>query len=621
MKRVGDKTWERRKILSTTEDVCKLENSENVSRDEISTPSSMSSPSSKARFTHTTMPENTMDEPYNQHQLHVYIPLINAAMRGDWKAGKELLYHNSKAVYARVTVEMDTLLHIAACAAHREFVEELVKMMMPDELEMKNKDGNTALCLAAASGVTEIAKAMVDKNPQLPLIRGRNEARPLYIAAQLGKQDMVQYLLSVTDGRYLTALDRIDIIVATISSKFFDVAFKLISEYPQMAVALTESRETALHVLAQMPSAFSSGSPLLIRLRCLFSCGKETHDPNSVTMSAAKLLEHIWEGVSALDGVAMGELLRELSRALFTAAELGNSGFLTVLIHLHPVLLWKVDDQKQSIFHVAVKHRHEKIFRLIYDIGPCKDMIAAYKDENDNNILHLAGKLAPLIRLNIDSGAALQMRQELLWFKEVEKIVQPSYREMKNSEGKTPYLIFTEEHKELRQEAEKWMKHTASSCMVVATLICTMAFSATVSIPGGNDDDTGKPIFLHDRSFMIFTVSTALAVFSSATSVLMFLSILTSRYAEEDFLYSLPSRLVLGLGSLFVSIAAMMVAFGATHFIFLGHDYARIAIPIAAFASGTVTLFALLEFPLLSDLIRHICSRSLVSHPEDHPLF
>ncbi|KAL3741092.1 hypothetical protein ACJRO7_022240 [Eucalyptus globulus] len=147
--------------------------------------------------------------------------------------------------------------------------------------------------------------------------------------------------------------------------------------------------------------------------------GKETPDPNSVTMPAAKLLKHIWKEVSALDDGAIAEFLRELPRVLFTAAELGNSGFLTELIRLHPVLPLKVNDRKQSIFHVAVVHRHEKIFRLIYDIGAHKDMIAAYKDENDNNMLHLAGKLAPLIRLKIDSGAeaALQMRQELLWFK------------------------------------------------------------------------------------------------------------------------------------------------------------------------------------------------------------
>ncbi|KAF8030338.1 hypothetical protein BT93_E2702 [Corymbia citriodora subsp. variegata] len=493
-------------------------------------------------------------------------------------------------------------------------------MMSDIDLEMRNKVGDTALCFATASGVREIGKVMVEKNRKLLWIQGRNEAMPLCIAAQSGKQDMARYLLSVMDGIEPTDSDRIDMLCAAISSNLFYVALKLIGEHPNLALARMGNGETALHVLARMPSAFSRESQPANWLRCFFSCTQEVHNLTCAHLPAVKLAELIWGKVSLLDDGGIKKLLREPSRLLITAAELGNYGFLTVLSHLHPELLWKFEDRKQSIFHVAVAHRHKEIFRLIYDNGADKDMIAAYIDENDNNMLHLAGKLAPPSRLNVDSGAALQMRRELLWFKEVEKIVQPSYQAMKNTDGKTPYLLFTEEHKELRQEAEKWMKHTASSWMD-ATLICTMMFNATFTTPGGNDNDTGKPIFLHSRLFMIFTASTAMAVFSSATSILMFLSILTSRYAEEDFLHSLPNRLMLGLGSLFVSIATMMVAFGATHFILLGHDYAGITIPIAAFASGTVTLFALLQFPLLSDLIRHKYCRSLLSHPEDRPLF
>ncbi|XP_056163455.1 ankyrin repeat-containing protein At5g02620-like [Syzygium oleosum] len=601
--------------------------SEDIIRGDISPRPSMSSLSFEACF---PAPEASIESFFSALQVSVgqpfprgYIPLLDAALRGDWKEGIEFISHNPSAEIARITRKMETALHIAAGAGHREFIEELVTMMTPDDLAMQNKDGNTALCFAAASGVREIAKAMVDKNPQLPLIKGSNEATPLYIAALLGKQDMVRYLLSVTDDTCLTESDLMDILVATISSNLFDVALQLIGRHPKLALARMGNGETALHVLARMPSAFSCRSQLAIQLRCFFSFAgtQEMLDPKRALMPAVKLLELIWREVSLLDDGGIGKLLREPSRLLFTAAELGNYGFLTVLIRLHPELLWKVDDQKRSIFHVAVAHRHEKIFRLIYDIGAHKDMIAAYKDENDNNMLHLAGNLAPSSRLKIDSGAALQMRRELLWFKEVEKIVQPSYREMKNSEGKTPFLLFTEKHKELRQEAEKWMRDTASSCMVVATLIATVMFAATFTVPGGNNNDTGKPIFLHHRSFIIFALATALAIFSSATSILMFLSILTSRYLEEDFLHSLPNRLVLGLGSLFVSIATMMVAFGATLIILLGHSYALITVPIAAFVSGTVTLFALLQFPLLSDMIRHMCSKGLLSHPEDRPLF
>ncbi|KAL7241689.1 hypothetical protein ACSBR1_014307 [Camellia fascicularis] len=132
----------------------------------------------------------------------------------------------------------------------------------------------------------------------------------------------------------------------------------------------------------------------------------------------------------------------------------------------------------------------------------------------------------------------------LLQLQEVEKIVQPLYTEMKDSEGRTPHILFTEEHKALMCEGEKWMKDTASSCMVVAILIVTVMFAAAFTVPGGNNNNTGWPILLIEKSFMVFIISDALALFSFATSLLIFLSILTSRYAEEDFLDSLPRKRV-----------------------------------------------------------------------------
>ncbi|RVX02692.1 Retrovirus-related Pol polyprotein from transposon RE2 [Vitis vinifera] len=128
------------------------------------------------------------------------------------------------------------------------------------------------------------------------------------------------------------------------------------------------------------------------------------------------------------------------------------------------------------------------------------------------------------------------------------------------------------------------MKDTASSCMVVATLIATVMFAAAFSVPGGNDDDTGRPIFLTKKSFLVFAISDALALFSSATSILIFLSILTSRYAEEDFLESLPNRLIIGLATLFISVATMMIAFCATLFIVLGPELVWVANPMALVA-------------------------------------
>ncbi|XP_039166325.1 uncharacterized protein LOC120286152 isoform X2 [Eucalyptus grandis] len=102
---------------------------------------------------------------------------------------------------------------------------------------------------------------------------------------------------------------------------------------------------------------------------------------------------------------------------------------------------------------------------------------------------------------------------------------------------------FVEQRQDLLKEAGQWMKDTASSCSLVATLIITVTFAAAFTIPGGNDNNTGIPIFLKKPSFMVFTAANALALFSSITATLMFLAILTSRYAAEDFLHSLPRKM------------------------------------------------------------------------------
>jgi hypothetical protein len=146
----------------------------------------------------------------------------------------------------------------------------------------------------------------------------------------------------------------------------------------------------------------------------------------------------------------------------------------------------------------------------------------------------------------------------------VEKVVHPKYKEARNSDGKKPHEIFTENHDELVKLGEKWAKETATSFTIVGTLITTIMFAAAFTVPGGNNQDTGLPIFLHDGIFTTFLIADALSLFTSATSVLIFIGILTSRYAEKDFLKSLPWKLLFGLLFLFLSVCSMIVAFSAS---------------------------------------------------------
>ena len=153
--------------------------------------------------------------------------------------------------------------------------------------------------------------------------------------------------------------------------------------------------------------------------------------------------------------------------------------------------------------------------------------------------------------------------------------------------------LFMKNHKDLMKEGEKWMKGTATSCTVVGALIVTIIFAAAFTVPGGNTQDTGFLVFLNEKVFMLFIISDALSLFSATTSVLMFLEILTSRYAEDDFLKSLPRKMVIGLSTLFFSIATMMIAFCATLLIML-QGQSWIIILVICLASVPITLFVLM---------------------------
>ena len=197
----------------------------------------------------------------------------------------------------------------------------------------------------------------------------------------------------------------------------------------------------------------------------------------------------------------------------------------------------------------------------------------------------------------------------------------PSYPKMRDNENRTPWELFTEEHKELRREGEKWMKDTANYCLIVATLITTVVFAAAFTVPGGSNQDTGIPIFLKSIWFRVFFISDAIALFSSSSSILIFLSILTPRFTEMDFLVSLPSKLVLGLTTLFISIAGMLVSFSATCFLVYKSKMVRFPIVIISLAGVPIILFIFLHYKLWTDIIRSICLSMFLFRRRKNKLF
>ncbi|XP_039161260.1 ankyrin repeat-containing protein ITN1 [Eucalyptus grandis] len=220
------------------------------------------------------------------------------------------------------------------------------------------------------------------------------------------------------------------------------------------------------------------------------------------------------------------------------------------------------------------------------------------------------------------SGAAFLMQRELQWFEVLEDKSPPlikslkfevkedksspskslELKETKERSGKTYWGVFVEQRKDLVKEAGQWMKDTSSSCSVISTLIFTVAFAAAFTIPGSND--RGNPVFLKRDSFLVFTVANALSLFSSVTATSMFLAILTSRYAAEYFLHSLPRKMILGLTFLFLSFLFISVAFGSALVIVLRERWKWIYIPITLLVVIPAILSALLQLPLYVEMVK-----------------
>ncbi|KAL8265053.1 hypothetical protein R6Q59_023183 [Mikania micrantha] len=261
------------------------------------------------------------------------------------------------------------------------------------------------------------------------------------------------------------------------------------------------------------------------------------------------------------------------------------------------------DENDYDIIQLATMHRSNEIYNLIYKFGDRKSVYGTMEDSSMNNLLHLAGRLAPSNKLKRQTGAALQLQRELQWHQEVRKLVYPTFITKKNIFEETPEMVFTREHENLVKEGEKWIKAVAESCSITAALIITIVFAAAITVPGGSSQN-GVPVFTNETAFAVFAFSDAISLFSSVTALLVFLSILTARFAEQDFLVRLPRRLIIGLCTLLISTSAMIVAFGATLFLVFSHHKLWMLAPICGLAFLPIAIFFILQFPLILDLFR-----------------
>ncbi|RXH69497.1 hypothetical protein DVH24_037281 [Malus domestica] len=517
--------------------------------------------------------------------------------RGDWCKAKEFLTQLPGAITATDSMG-NTALHKATYKGNKQIVEELVQLMTEKQLETKNNSDETALTIAAAENI-KIVECLVAKNKKLlGIAQDGSQLTPILIAAKNDRWDIVRYLYSVTPLEDLKP-DKgpwgSELVCYCLQAKQFGIHVKHSLSVVDVRINVQnqeneqgDQRNSTDLGLLQGLSSWLSEFLGINHIRNL-----KLHHVRS-----REILDMVRVLIKDLNNEEM-MANRGLRDTVLLAAQNGIVELVTTVCKARPKLLDGM--YGKPIFHRAVECRQENVYSLIYGIGKKYD-VATLKDNSGNSMLHYAGMLSPLEKLNGIAGPALQMQRERQWYKEVESIVVTASEASPFDEHiLTAARLFTENHKELHKKGEKWMKATSSSYTVVNALIVTIMFAAAFTVPGGNNPETGYPIFLNKKLFMVFIVSDAISLFSSATSALMFLGIHISRYAEDDFLTFLPTKMITGISTLFISIVAMMVAFSSALFMMLQHK-SLIITPIIAFASVPVIYFIWMHFPLLFEI-------------------
>nr|GEX23211.1 ankyrin repeat-containing protein [Tanacetum cinerariifolium] len=362
--------------------------------------------------------------------------------------------------------------------------------MEKKDLELQDNNSYTALCVAVRNRHVGMASILLQKNKALIDIPTSLGMMPLHVAASYERgARMVKFLYKHSqsmEGDLWTSESRSCFLLACVEADYFDIALKVLEDHPEL---LALSGGSVLNLLAQKTEAFRLFSKKRAALQLL----------RSMLKNIAKLP---WAEVYDLMRGPADPINKEKtatkpidtpkkysSRVLFLAAEVANVVFIVEIIRQYPELLTDVNDVNQSIFHVALSHRHENIFSLFYKIGSIKDHIITLEDENGNNMLHLVGIFTESARSNCYNyipGPAQLMQKEQLLFKLVQRILPLSLRKKKNAAGMTPHEEFIKNHKDLVRDGEKWTKDTGSQLIVVAALLATISFAATITFPGGN---------------------------------------------------------------------------------------------------------------------------------------
>ncbi|KAK7348191.1 hypothetical protein VNO80_22741 [Phaseolus coccineus] len=286
---------------------------------------------------------------------------------------------------------------------------------------------------------------------------------------------------------------------------------------------------------------------------------------------------------------------------ILIAAKMGVNEMVEKILDTFPVAIQDVDSDNKNVVLLAIENRQPRVYKMLTKRNLVKESAFRHIDNQGNSALHLAARYKEHRPWRVP-GAAMQMQWEYKWYKLVKNSMPANFYARYNNKGQTAKQVFITSHEPLVKEGRKWLSKTSDSCTIVAALVATVAFTTSTTIPGGSNEETGVAVLHGQTGFKVFAVVSLVALCSSVTALVLFLSILTSRFQEKDVAMYLPKRLLLGMISLWTSIASILVSFCAGHYFLIEDGMKSSVYLIYGLTCLPVSFFVLVQLPLYLDL-------------------
>ncbi|KAG7963035.1 hypothetical protein I3843_09G097700 [Carya illinoinensis] len=527
-----------------------------------------------------------------------------------------------------------------------------------DKMTRQNHQGNTILHDAATSDNLDVAQKVLEKAPGLLSMRNQLGEIALFRSVRYGKEKIFNFLMGkissyseANQQLFLWRSDKTTILHVAILAHY--LALKIAERFKYLVNERDADGMTGLQHLSCNPGAFQREDKVefLQNISIRSYCSGATQpkvEKQEITAyeSALKLARFLiekdfsWEATypgidkskptlhkygtgshSVEKGVGQAPLLTtsfgqrdqpDTATPLFLATKAGCIDIAEDILNCYPQAVEHIDEKGRNILHIAIKYRQLKIFELVarWEV-PMKRLVRKVDDEG-NSILHTVGlKMADYIPEKL-RGPALELKEELLWFERVKSVTPPHFVDHRNNMTQTADALFHQANNELRTAATEWLKRTAEGCTVVAVLNATVAFAAAYTVPGGPNSQTGAPLLVNKSFFVVFTVTDVLSLSFALTSVVIYLSIVSSPFRLPDFKESLPTKLMLGFTFLFLSVFMMMFAFAATVLLMMENRENWTKVILYALSFLPVGIFALSYFPLylsLSETFKYLLNK------------